>query len=88
MGVYLVYYSDDSANELDVSEFSYILKPIDGTSDFFSNMREIADAIKEDKYTDFCEDGDTREYCILNLCTNTIKIVRATYCLTPSIIIE
>jgi hypothetical protein len=88
MGVYLVYYKDDSDNELDVFDFSYVLKPTDSVKDFFSNMDEIEKAIKEDEYKDFCEDGDTREYYILDLCTNTIKIVRATYCLTPSIIIE
>lgn len=88
MGVYLVYHKDNSKREKDIFEHSYILPTIDGTSDFFTSMRDIADAIKADDCTDFYEDGDSCEYCIIDLCTNTIKTVQATYCLTPSIVIN
>ena len=88
MGVYLVYHKENSSREKDVFDLSYILTPIDGTHDFFSNMDEIEKAIKADDCNDFVEDGDTQEYCILDLCTNTIKTVQAIYCLAPSIIIE
>ena len=88
MGVYLVYHREINASERVVSDLSYILTPIDGTSDFFSSMDEIEKAIKKDDHNYFCEDGDTCEYCIIDLCTNTVKTVQAIYCLTPSIIIE
>lgn len=87
MGVYLVYrnYVDD--NEDDVFEGSYILKPI-ADCDFFSTMNEVETAIRLDSNNDFYENGDTCEYCIIDLLTKEIKTLRATYILTPSIIIE
>ena len=88
MGVYLVYYRDTSVSEADVFEESYTLKPADKDYDFFTDMRDVADAIKADEFNEFYEDGDTREYCIIDLCTNTMKTIRATYCLTPSIVID
>lgn len=88
MGVYLVYHREITKSEKDVFDCSYILKPTNGVDDFFSSMYEIRDAIEADDNKDFYEDGDTHEYCIIDLCTNTMKTVRATYCLTPSIIIE
>jgi len=88
MGAYLVYHQEQSENEKDILKFSHILKPINSTYDCFSSMDKVIEAIKKDNETCLFRDGDFYEYNVIDLCTNTTKIVRATCHLVPTIIVE